>query len=126
MVKHGLLTLGNLEIARDWGYAGDFVRAMWLMLQQDQAHDFVIGTGKLHTLKELCHIAYSYINKDWRRCVISDPLLMRPSEPSTACANTYKAQNLLNWHVELEFHTMIEHMVQAQIEYLASNQGRQA
>jgi GDPmannose 4,6-dehydratase len=80
VVESGKLALGNLDIARDWGYASDYVRAMWMMLQQDRADDFVIGTGKLHTLKDLCEAAYRSVGRDWRECVVSDPALVRPLE----------------------------------------------
>jgi GDPmannose 4,6-dehydratase len=118
IVRNGKLALGNLDTARDWGFAGDFVRAMWLMLQQDKAEDFVIGTGQLHTLQQLCEAAYGCVGKDWRDCVISDPALVRPREPGRALANPSKARRLLGWQPEMTFEAMVESMVTAQVELL--------
>ena len=119
IVSHGKLALGNLEIARDWGYAPDFVRAMWLMLQQEKPDDFIIGTGKLHTLKELCDVAYRYVDKNWQDHIISDPSLIRPLEASQSVANSQKAQQQLSWKPSIGFHEMITKMVDAQIKQLA-------
>ncbi|MBL8092406.1 MAG: GDP-mannose 4,6-dehydratase, partial [Anaerolineales bacterium] len=77
IVQRGKLALGNLEIARDWGYASEYVRAMWLMLQQEHPNDFVIGSGQLHTLRDLCETAYGCVDRDWRDSVVSDPALVR-------------------------------------------------
>lgn len=120
IVAQGKLALGNLEIARDWGYAKDFVQAMWLILQQPKADDFVIGTGKLHTLKELCDIAYRYVNKDWQEHVISDPLLIRPLEAHLTVADSSKAARILGWQPSLSFEDMIIKMVETQILLLRS------
>lgn len=118
IVQHGQLALGNLEISRDWGYAQDFVRAMWLILQQNIADDFVIGTGKLHTLKELCEIAYQFVGKDWREHVISDPALTRPLDAHQTVANADKAARILDWQPTISFREMIHNMVKAQIHLL--------
>lgn len=115
IVQHGKLALGNLEIARDWGYAGDFVRAMWLMLQQDRPDDFVIGTGQLHTLKELCETAYRSVDKDWRESVVSDPALVRPLESGKTLADPSKARLQLNWEPTVSFDEMVKKMVTAQM-----------
>jgi GDPmannose 4,6-dehydratase len=120
IVEGGKLALGNLEIARDWGYAPDFVRAMWLILQQEKADDFVIGTGKLHTLRSLCETAYRSVGSDWQDCVISDPALVRPLEPGKALANPSKANELLGWQPTISFETMVKRMVDAQIQRLRS------
>ena len=80
MVKNGKLSLGNLDSARDWGYAGDYVQAMWLMLQQPQADDFVIGTGVSRSVREMCEAAYTSVGLDWREHVATDPGLVRPAE----------------------------------------------
>lgn len=118
IVENGLLALGNLEIARDWGYAGDFVRAMWAMLQQDTPGDFVIGTGKLHTLRQLCEAAYRSVGRDWADCVISDPALVRPLEAGQTLADPSRANAVLGWAPTVDFHEMVGRMVQAQLERL--------
>jgi GDPmannose 4,6-dehydratase len=115
LVQQGKLALGNLEIARDWGYAGDFVRAMWMMLQEDQPEDYVIGTGRLHTLQELCETAYSCVDRDWRDSVVSDPALVRPLESGQTLADPAKARTRLGWEPTVSFEEMVEKMVAAQI-----------
>ena len=115
IVEQEKLALGNLEIARDWGYAGDFVWAMWLMLQQERPDDFVIGTGQLHTLKDLCETAYRYVDKDWRDSVVSEPSLVRPLESGQTLADPSKAHNLLGWKPTVSFEEMVKKMVAAQI-----------
>lgn len=115
IVRKGKLALGNLEIARDWGYAGDFVRAMWLMLQQNRADDFVIGTGQLHTLHQLCEVAYGCVGQDWRESVVSDPALVRPLESGQTLSDPTKARKHLQWEPTISFDSMVERMVAAQI-----------
>ena len=115
IVQHGKLALGNLEIARDWGYAGDFVRGMWLMLQQGRPDDFVIGTGRLHTLKELCETAYHCVDRDWRQSVVSDPALVRPLESGQTLADSSKAYKQLGWEPTCSFDEMVRKMVAAQM-----------
>lgn len=118
IVEGGRLALGNLDIARDWGYAPDFVRAMWMILQQERPTDFVIGTGKLHTLTELCEVAYQTVGCDWAKCVFSDPALVRPLETGQILANPAKANKLLGWSPTVSFEDMVGRMVQAQLERL--------
>lgn len=118
IVQNGKLALGNLEISRDWGYAKDFVHAMWKILQYEKPDDFVIGTGKLHSLKELCKIAYQYVDKNWEDHVFSDPALMRPIDTNLTIADTSKAKKLLNWQPSISFENMIKMMVDAQINNL--------
>ena len=118
IVEGGKLALGNLEIARDWGYAPDFVRAMWLILQQDQPSDFVIGTGQLHTLRDLCETAYRSVGRDWQESVISDPELVRPLEPGKTLADPSKANELLGWKPTVSFEEMVGRMVEAQVQRL--------
>jgi GDPmannose 4,6-dehydratase len=115
IVHKGRLALGNLDIARDWGFAADFVEAMWLMLQQDEPADFVIGTGRSHTLRQLCEIAYGYVGRDWRDCVVSDPGLVRPLESGKSLANSTKARKVLGWVPTVSFETMVQRMVDAQV-----------
>lgn len=118
IVENGKLALGNIEIARDWGYAGDFVRAMWLMLQREQPGDYVIGTGKLHTLRDLCETAYRCIDRDWRDSVVSDPALVRPLEAGQTLADPSKARRELGWEPTVSFEEMVRRMVHAQVERL--------
>lgn len=118
IVQGGKLALGNLDIARDWGYAGDFVRAMWLMLQQAGPDDYVIGTGKLHTLRELCETAYRCAGRDWSECVVSDPALVRPLEPAQLLADASKAHRVLGWQPTVTFEQMVQRMVSAQMQRL--------
>jgi len=118
IVQDGKLALGNLKIARDWGYAGDFVRAMWLLLQQEQPGDVVIGTGQLHTLQELCEIAYRCVDCNWRERVVSDPALVRPLEAWQTLADAAKARRELGWEPTVSFTEMVEKMVAAQVRRL--------
>jgi GDPmannose 4,6-dehydratase len=118
IVQHGKLALGNLEVARDWGYAGDFVRAMWLMLQQDDADDFVIGTGQVHTLADLCRTAYRCVDRDWRDSVVSDPALVRPLEPGQTVADPSRARCKLGWQPTVSFGEMVQRMVASQVARL--------
>lgn len=118
IVQGGRLALGNLDVSRDWGYAGDFVRAMWLMLQHERADDYVIGTGRLHTLRELCHTAYGCVGRDWQECVVSDPALIRPLEPGQLLADFSKARRELGWTPKVSFEDMVGRMVAMQIQRL--------
>lgn len=115
IVQRGKLALGNLEIARDWGYAGDFVRAMWLMLQQEHPKDFVIGSGQLHTLRDLCETAYGCVDRDWRDSVVSDPALVRPLESEQTLADPSKARKQLGWEPTVSFDEMVKKMVAMQM-----------
>lgn len=121
IVEHGKLALGNLDIARDWGYAGDFVRAMWLMLQHDKPDEFVIGTGKLHSLRDLCEVAYGAVGLDWQASVVSDAGLFRPLESGQTLANPTKAKRELGWEPSVGFEDMVKRMVAAQMAGLRSS-----
>lgn len=118
IVSKGCLALGNIEVARDWGYAGDFVRAMWLILQQKKPDDFVIGTGQLHTIRELCETAYRFVGKDWRDAVVVDPSLIRPLESVQTLADPTKAKIQLGWTPTFRFDKIVEKMVDYQIHRL--------
>ena len=118
IVEEGKLALGNLEVSRDWGYAPDFVRAMWLILQQEQPNDFVIGSGELHTLRQLCEAAYRSVDRDWRESIISDPELVRPLEPGQTIADYSKARSLLGWMPTISFEEMVRRMVDNQMQRL--------
>lgn len=120
IVSKGQLALGNLDIARDWGYAIDFVRAMWLMLQTQEPDDYVIGTGQLHTLRQLCKSAYGHVGFDWQDHVISDPALVRPLETEQTLADASKARRILNWEPTISFEQMVGKMVDAQIARIES------
>ena len=114
-IKLGLaneLLLGNLDAKRDWGYAPDYVKAMWLMLQQDKPDDYVIATGKLHTVREFCEKAFSYIGLNYLDYVKVDPKFYRPSEIIPLVGDASKAQRVLNWQPEKSFQNMIEEMVE--------------
>ena len=124
IVANGQLALGNLEIARDWGHAIDFVRAMWLMLQQDQPDDFVVGTGKLHTLRQLCEAAYGRVGLNWQEHVVSDPALVRPLETGQTLADASKARQTLGWEPTISFDQMVGKMVDAQIARLETQASR--
>ncbi len=123
-IKLGLareLRLGNLEARRDWGFTGDYVRAMWLMLQQDQPEDFVIGTGEAHSVRELCEVAFSYVGLDYRDYVVVDPKFFRPAEVDILLADASKARRKLGWEPRVSFEELIRMMVDADLERLQRN-----
>src|SRR5690606_23061558 len=97
-IKLGLqdkLALGNLDARRDWGFAGDYVEAMWLMLQQDEPADYVVATGETHSVQELCEAAFGHLDLDWRDYVVQDPRFMRPAEVDLLVGNPEKARRVL-------------------------------
>src|SRR5262249_52547446 len=105
-IKHGLtneLRLGNLEAKRDWGFAGDYVNAMFLMLQQDQPDDYVIGTGETHSVEEFVRIAFDHAGLDWRRHVVIDPRFYRPAEVDLLLGDASKARRQLGWQPQMSF-----------------------
>jgi GDPmannose 4,6-dehydratase len=112
------LQLGNLEAQRDWGYAADYVRAMWLMLQQDEPRDYVIATGEAHSVRELCEIAFAHVGLDYRDHVISNRTLIRPAEVEHLLGDARRAYTELDWHPEVGFRQLIEMMVDADLERL--------
>ncbi len=114
------LRLGNLDARRDWGYAGDYVRAMWLMLQQDKAEDYVIATGETHSVEELVTVAFEYVGLDWRQHVVQDPRFMRPAEVDMLVGDASKAGTALGWEPKITFTKLIETMVDADLELLKS------
>ncbi len=120
-IKLGLadqLALGNLDAKRDWGYAGDYVRAMWLMLQQDEPDDYVVGMGETHAVQELCEIAFAHVGLNWRDYVVQDPRFMRPAEVDLLISDPSKARQKLGWKPEVTFQGLIEMMVDADLELL--------
>ncbi len=118
-IKLGLqekLVLGNLDALRDWGYAGDFIEAAWLMLQQDRPDDYVVATGKKHSVRDLVELAFDHAGLDWRKHVESDPKLFRPAEVNTLCGDASKARRALGWSPRVEFPDLIRMMVDADLE----------
>lgn len=117
-IKLGLaneLRLGNLEAKRDWGFAGDYVRAMWLMLQQDEPEDFVVGTGETHSVREFCELAFAHVGLDYRDYVVQDPRLFRPAEVDLLVADPSKARKKLGWEPEVSFEELVKMMVDADL-----------
>ncbi|MGB9804035.1 GDP-mannose 4,6-dehydratase, partial [Desulfofundulus sp.] len=117
-IKLGLareLRLGNLESRRDWGYAGDYVRAMWLMLQQDEPDDYVIATGETHSVRELVEIAFSHAGLDWQKYVVVDPRLYRPAEVDLLQGDYSKARSKLGWEPRVSFPELVRMMVDADL-----------
>jgi len=124
-IKHGLskeLRLGNLEARRDWGFAGDYVKAMWLMLQQDAPDNFVIGTGKTHTVREFCEIAFSHAGLDYKDFVVQDQRFYRPAEVDLLVADPKKAERELGWEQGVAFGELVTMMVDADMERLKKAQ----
>jgi GDPmannose 4,6-dehydratase len=120
-IKYGLqktLYLGNLDARRDWGYAPDYVRAMWLMLQQDTPDDFVIGTGESHTVREFVQRAFETADLDWQEYVVVDPRYFRPAEVDHLRADPSKAQNILHWEPMVGFDELVRIMVTSDIDDL--------
>ncbi|MGB7211410.1 MAG: GDP-mannose 4,6-dehydratase [Gemmatimonadales bacterium] len=112
------LRLGNLDARRDWGFAGDYVEAMWLMLQQQTPLDFVIGTGTQHTVREVVEIAFERMGLDWKKHVVQDPKFMRPAEVETLLADPSAAKRVLGWVPKTSFRDLITMMVDADLERL--------
>jgi GDPmannose 4,6-dehydratase len=113
-IKAGLqkeLCLGNLEARRDWGYAPEYVEAMWLMLQQNKADDFVIGTGETHSVEEFVEEAFNYVGLDWNEYVVIDPKYFRPTEVDCLCADITKARKLLKWQPKITFKQLVKTMI---------------
>jgi GDPmannose 4,6-dehydratase len=108
--------LGNLEARRDWGFAGDYVEAMWLMLQQAEAEDFVIGTGDTRSVRELCEVAFAHVGLDWRAYVVQDPKFFRPAEVDLLVADASRAREKLGWTPKVTFRELVHMMVDADLE----------
>lgn len=110
------LRLGNLEAKRDWGYAGDYVQAMWKMLQQDQPEDFVIGTGKTHSVEDFVRKAFEHVGLDWEAYVTLDDRFLRPAEVDLLRADSTKAKQKLQWEARVDFNTLVGMMVDSDLE----------
>ena len=120
-IKLGLdtqLSLGNLDAQRDWGYAADYVRAMWLMLQQDTPDDYVVATGETHEVRELCEIAFAVAGLNYEDHVILDERFLRPAEVDLLVGDPHKAESVLGWKREVEFSRLVEMMVESDLEAL--------
>ncbi|PHS25234.1 MAG: GDP-mannose 4,6-dehydratase [Methylophaga sp.] len=117
----GELHLGNLDARRDWGFSGDYVRAMWLMLQQEYADDYVVATGIVHSVRELCEFAFSHLGLDYRDYVREDKLAYRPAEHAVLVGCADKAKTKLGWEPEIEFREMVQMMVDADLQSLSKD-----
>jgi GDPmannose 4,6-dehydratase len=123
-IKLGLadsLAIGNLDARRDWGFAGDYVRAMWLMLQKDRAEDYVIATGVSHAVRDLVEIAFARVGLDWRKYIRIDPALLRPAEVEHLLGDASKARAELGWKPEVAFEKLVDMMVDADLSRLSSS-----
>jgi GDPmannose 4,6-dehydratase len=120
-IKLGLskeLRLGNLDAQRDWGHAADYVRAMWLMLQQDKPDDYVVATGQMHTVQRLVEVAFGAVDLDWKKHVVIDPQFVRPAEVDLLIGDPAKAKRQLGWEPKITFEQMIDRMVKADLARL--------
>jgi GDPmannose 4,6-dehydratase len=125
-IKLGLddeLCLGNLDSRRDWGYAGDYVQAMWMMLQQPEPDDYVIATGETHSIRELCEEAFGYVDLDWQEYVKQDPRFMRPAEVDLLVGDASKARRVLGWEPKVTFRELVRMMLDADLALLRSEYG---
>lgn len=116
--KNGKVSLGNLEAKRDWGFAGDYVEAMYLMMQADEPDDFVVATGETHSIQELCEEAFEYVGLDWKDHVIVDKRFVRPTETGPLVGNPAKAKKILDWTAKTNFKELVHIMVDAHLARL--------
>jgi GDPmannose 4,6-dehydratase len=126
-IKLGLakeLRMGNLDAKRDWGYAGDYVKAMWLMLQQKEPEDFVIATGKTHSVQQLVETAFSYLDMDYKDFIVTDERFIRPAEVDLLIGDSSKAKNILGWEPEVSFEELVKMMVDADMQLLKKEFGK--
>jgi GDPmannose 4,6-dehydratase len=110
--------MGNLDAHRDWGYAGDYVEAMWRMMQQPEPDDYVIATNQSHTVRELCEIAFAHAGLDWQEHVVVDPKFVRPAEVDLLIGNPAKAKAKLGWEPTVSFRQLVQMMVDADLKRL--------
>jgi GDPmannose 4,6-dehydratase len=123
-IKLGLardLRLGNLDARRDWGFAGDYVEAMWRMLQPEEPQDYVVGTGEAHSVRELVEVAFAHVGLDWRKHVVSDPKYYRPAEVDVLMADPSKASRDLGWTPRVGFRELVTMMVDADLDRLGKS-----
>jgi GDPmannose 4,6-dehydratase len=126
-IKQGLqneLFLGNLEAKRDWGYAPEYVEAMWLILQQDEGNDFVIATGETHTVREFAETAFAHVGLDWKQYVKHDPRYVRPAEVDLLIGDSAKAKKIFGWEPKVRFKELVRIMVDADMELLSRDTPR--
>jgi len=126
-IHHGLaieLHLGNLDARRDWGFAGDYVRAMHLMLQQQQPDDYVVATGETHSVREFCELAFAEVGLDWREYVVTDPAFVRPAEVDLLVGDATKAREILGWKPDIDFRGLVKMMVAADLDYVELQKKR--
>lgn len=126
-IKLGLadhLGVGNLDACRDWGFAGDYVRAMWMMLQQDRADDYVIATGVSHSVRQLVELAFRHVGLDWQKYVRIDPAFLRPAEVDHLVGDASKARRVLRWEPTVNFEQLVAMMVDADLERLSGASAR--
>jgi len=124
LIKHGLtneLRLGNLDAKRDWGFAGDYVEAMWMMLQQDQPDDYVISTNETHTVKEFVELAFGHADLDWKKYVKLDERFMRPAEVDLLIGDYAKAKQKLGWEPKTSFKDLVKMMVDSDIDFVKTH-----
>ncbi len=127
-IKLGLrdkLALGNLDAQRDWGFAGDYVRAMWMMLRREHADDYIIATGQTHSIQRLCEVAFGYADLDWKQYVIQDERLMRPAEVDLLVGDASKAGRELGWEPSVTFEELVKMMVDADLARLSARENKQ-
>ena len=125
-IKLGLadeLRLGNLDAERDWGYAGDYVEAMWMMLQRDEPEDYVVATGETHSVREFAEIAFGHVGLDWEQSVKTDPEFLRPAEVDQLVGDPAKAKSDLGWEPRHSFRELVEGMVDADLERLSGSKS---
>ena len=125
-IKLGLLNelrIGNLEAQRDWGFAGDYVKAMWLMLQQDEPDDYVIATGETHSVQRLLEIAFETVDLNWKDYTVQDERFMRPAEVDLLVGDCTKARKTLGWEPKVSFEYLIQMMVEADLKILKAEQN---
>ena len=119
------LCLGNIDVRRDWGFAGDYVEAMWLMLQQDRPDDYVIATGQTHSVREFGEEVFSYLGLDWAKHVVRDPLLFRPADIESVCGDSSKARRVLGWQPRVSFGELVRMMADHDLERLDPRRQQQ-
>ena len=120
-IKLGVATelrLGNLDAKRDWGFAGDYVRAMWMMLQQERPEDFVVANGRTHEVRDFVRLAFATVDLDWEQYTIVDPRFYRPAEVDLLVGDPAKAKRVLGWKAEVSFEELVQRMVVADMDRL--------
>lgn len=125
LIKLGMardLRLGNLEAKRDWGFAGDYVRSMWLMLQQDRPDDYVVGSGQTHSVRELCRVAFGHLGLDYEKHVKADPRFFRPADVDLLVSDPSKARQVLGWEPTVSFEDLVVMMVEADLKRLQATE----